>query len=139
LISLTSEFTDTKGRHARGWLFYDADCRFCVKVARAMAPTLQKRGIAIAPLQDSRVGSLLGFSPSELFLEMRLLLSNGQQTGGADAAVALAQEIWYARPLVCLAKLPGAMPLLRRIYRHIAAQRKCSAIAICGAPSSLQS
>ena len=31
MISLTSEFTDSKGRHARGWLFFDADCAFCIK------------------------------------------------------------------------------------------------------------
>ena len=132
MISLTSEFTDTKSRHARGWLFFDADCTFCVKIVRAVAPTLIKRGFALAPLQDPRVGALLGLSQSELLLEMRLLLSNGQQTGGADAAVALAHQIWFARPLVWLAKLPGAMLLLRRIYRYIAAHRKCSATISCG-------
>ena len=41
MISLTSEFTDTKSRHARGWLFFDADCAFCVKIVRAL-PQLYK-------------------------------------------------------------------------------------------------
>jgi len=131
MISLTSEFTDSKGRHARGWLFFDADCAFCVKIVRALAPGLQKRGFALAPLQDRRVGALLGLSPSELLLEMHLLLSNGQQTGGADAAVALAREIWWARPLVWLSNLPGMMHLLRRAYRWTAAHRKCSATISC--------
>jgi predicted DCC family thiol-disulfide oxidoreductase YuxK len=131
MISLTSEFTDSKSRHARGWLFYDADCHFCTAIARAIAPTLQKRNIALAPLQDPRVGPLLGLSPSELLLEMRLLMSNGQQTGGADAAFALAREIWWARPLVWFSTLPGMMQLLRHIYRWIAARRKCSAAISC--------
>jgi predicted DCC family thiol-disulfide oxidoreductase YuxK len=131
MISLTSEFTDTKGRHARGWLFYDADCAFCVKIVRALAPTLQKRNFALAPLQDPRVSALLGLSQTELLLEMRLLLSDGQQAGGADAAVALAHKIWWARPLVWLSKLPGMMKLLRRAYRWIAAHRKCSAAIAC--------
>jgi predicted DCC family thiol-disulfide oxidoreductase YuxK len=135
MISLTSEFTDTKSRHARGWLFYDADCPFCVKIVRAVAPTLQKRNFALAPLQDPRVGALLGLSQTELLLEMRLL-SNGQQTGGADAAVALAHEIWWARPLVWLSKLPGMMQLLRRAYRLIAAHRKCSAAISCAIANS---
>src|SRR6202140_5956266 len=126
MISLASEFTDSKGRHARGWLFFDADCAFCVKIVRALASTLQKRGFALAPLQDPRVGALLGLSPSELLLEMRLLLSNGQQTGGADAALALAHEIWWARPVGWLSRLPGMMPALRSAYRWIAARRKCS-------------
>jgi predicted DCC family thiol-disulfide oxidoreductase YuxK len=133
MISLTSEFTDSKGRHARGWLFFDSECAFCVKIVRALAPTLQKRGFALAPLQDPRVGALLGLSQTELLLEMRLLLSNGQQTGGADAAVALADEIWWARPLVWLSKLPGMMQLLRRAHRWIAARRKCAAAIACSA------
>jgi len=131
MISLTSEFTDSKGRHARGWLFFDADCAFCVKIVRALAPTLQKRGFALAPLQDLRVGALLGLEQSELLLEMRLLLSNGQQSGGADAAIALARETWWARPIVWLSKLPGMMELLRSAYRWIAARRKCSAVISC--------
>jgi predicted DCC family thiol-disulfide oxidoreductase YuxK len=131
MISLTSEFTDSKSRHARGWLFFDADCAFCVKIVRVVAPTLIKRGFALAPLQDPRVGALLGLSQSELLLEMRLLLSNGQQTGGAAAAVALAHEIWWAHPLVWLSKLPGMMQLLRRAYRWIAARRKCAAAIAC--------
>jgi predicted DCC family thiol-disulfide oxidoreductase YuxK len=139
MISLTSEFTDSKGRHARGWLFFDADCAFCVKIVRALAPALQKRGFALAPLQDPRVGALLGLSSSELLLEMRLLLNNGQQTGGADAAVALAHEIWWARPLVWLSKPPGMMQVLRRAYRWIAAHRKCSAAATCPIAARLQS
>jgi predicted DCC family thiol-disulfide oxidoreductase YuxK len=139
MISLTSEFTDSKGRHARGWLFYDADCTFCLKIVRAIAPTLIKRGFALAPLQDPRVGPLLGLSPSELLLEMRLLLSNGQQTGGVDAAVALAHEIWWARPLPWLCRLPGMLQLLRRTYRWIAARRKCSAAATCATTAQMQS
>ena len=127
MISLTSEFTDSKGRRARGWLFFDAECAFCVKIVRALRPALQKRGFALAPLQDPRVGALLGLSPSELLLEMRLLQGNGQQSGGADAAVALAREIWWARPLAWLSNLPGMIQLSRRAYRWIAAHRKCSA------------
>src|SRR6266481_5742802 len=34
MISLASEFTDGKGRHARGWLFFDAECGFCTRTAR---------------------------------------------------------------------------------------------------------
>jgi predicted DCC family thiol-disulfide oxidoreductase YuxK len=131
MISLASEFTDSKSRHARGWLFFDADCAFCVKIVRALAPTLQKRGFAIAPLQDPRVGPLLGLPPSELLLEMRLLLTNNRQFGGADAAVALAREIWWARPLVWLSMLPGMMSVLRSAYHWIAARRKCAAATPC--------
>lgn len=127
MISLASEFTDGKGRHARGWLFFDAECGFCTRIARWLAPMLEKRGLAVAPLQDRRVGALLGLSGAELLREMRFLLSDGSQYGGADAAVALAREIWWGRPLVWLAKIPGMMAWLRSAYRRIAARRSCAA------------
>ena len=129
MISLASEFTDGKGRHARGWLFFDAECAFCTRIARRLAPILERRGLAVAPLQDSRVGALLGMSREELLREIRLLLSDGRQYGGADAAVALACEIWWARPLVWLARIPGMMKILRSRYRRIAIHRSCAAVS----------
>jgi predicted DCC family thiol-disulfide oxidoreductase YuxK len=131
MISLASEFTDGKGRHARGWLFFDVECGFCARIARWLAPILQRRGLAVAPLQDPRVGALLGISGSELLHEMRFLLGDGCQFGGADAAVALAREIWWGRPLVWLSKIPGVMPRLRAGYRWIAARRSCAAASCC--------
>jgi len=127
MISLASEFTDGKGRHARGWLFFDAECGFCTRIARRLAPILQRRGIGVAPLQDERVGALLGLSKMELMREMRVLLGDGRQCGGADAGVALAGEIWWARPLVWLAKIPGMMEWLRSGYRTVATRRSCAA------------
>jgi predicted DCC family thiol-disulfide oxidoreductase YuxK len=156
MISLTSEFTDAKGRHARGWLFYDRDCGFCTRTAMWLAPDLTKRGIAIAPLQDPRVGALLGLSREDLLVEMRVLLADsasgghqndgnqigarqkvGKQTstgqsvgvefGGADAVVALAREIWWARPFLWFSKLPGGLRALDAGYRWVASHRKCAA------------
>ena len=57
---------------------------FCTRIARWLAPILERRGLAVAPLQDSRVGALLGMSREELLREMRLLLSDGRQFGGAE-------------------------------------------------------
>jgi predicted DCC family thiol-disulfide oxidoreductase YuxK len=136
MISLTSEFTDGKGRHARGWLFFDAECRFCSRIAHWLSPILKRRGLALAPLQDARVGALLGLSRAELMREMRLLLSDGSQFGGADAVVVLAREIWWARPLVWLSRFPGAMSALRRAYRWVAEHRRCIAAQCSTAHSS---
>jgi predicted DCC family thiol-disulfide oxidoreductase YuxK len=138
MISLVSEYTDGKGRHARGWLFFDAECKFCTRIARWLAPILERRGMALAPLQDPRVGDLLGLSREELMLEMQFLLSDGSRFGGADAAVALAREIWWARPLVWVSRIPGMMEILRKGYRWIAGRRGCAAISCPADQVSLQ-
>jgi len=135
MISLTSEFTDGKGRHARGWLFFDAECAFCTRIARWLAPILERRGLAVAPLRDPRVGALLGMTRDELLREIRLLLSDGRQFAGADAAVALAREIWWARPLVWFSRVPGGMGALRGWYRSVAMQRSCAAVG-CAVPEA---
>ena len=127
MISLVSEYTDGKGRHARGWLFFDADCKFCTRIARWLAPIMERRGMALAPLQDPRVAELLGLTYDTLMKEMQFLLSDGSRFGGADAAVALAREIWWGAPLAWVSKIPGMMEVLRKGYRWIAARRKCAA------------
>jgi len=127
MISLASEYTDGKGRHAKGWLFFDAECGFCTRLARWLEPILVRRGFAVAPLQDPRVGALLGMPRQELLRELRFLHSGGRHYGGANAILAVAREIWWARPLVWLAAIPGVMPLLHVGYRWVASHRNCVA------------
>lgn len=135
MISLASEMTDGKGRHACGWLFFDAECDHCKRIARRLAPILARRGLAVAPLQDPRVGALLGMTSEELLREMRVLLADGRHFGGADAVVALAREIWWARPVVWFSKLPHGREALRSWYRSIAAHRNCVAVS-CPMPAA---
>lgn len=125
MISLASEMTDGKGRHARGWLFYDAECQFCTRIARFLAKPMRRRHLGLAPLQDTRVTSLLGMSPEELLVAVRYLSPEGLQYSGADALLTLAREIWWARPLIWFSKIPGALRLLRAGYRWVARHRKC--------------
>lgn len=130
MLSLASEFTDAKSRHARGWLFFDADCKFCVRFARWIAPALRRRGMDLAPLQDPRVGALLGLSGAELLRALRLVFADGRRFAGADTVLALAHEIGWARPIVWFAKIPGATRLLHWAYARIAARRGCPS-ALC--------
>jgi predicted DCC family thiol-disulfide oxidoreductase YuxK len=134
MISLANEYTDSKGRHAKGWLFFDADCRFCTRIAHWLAPILARRGFAVAPLQDPRVGALLGLSRHELLRELRFL-SDGRLYGGADAVLAVARQIGWASPLLWFSNIPGVHTLLHRGYRWVATQRDCSSVG-CAAPLS---
>ena len=128
MISLASEYTDGKGRHAKGWLFFDAECGFCTRLARWLEPILARRGFAVAPLQDPRVAALLGIPRQELLRELRFLHSDGRHCGGANAVTAVAREIWWESPLVWLATFTGVMPLLHAGYRWVASQRSCAAV-----------
>lgn len=126
MISLITEITDTKGRKARsGWVFFDADCAFCMSIARLLRPLLEPRGFGIATLQDPRVREQLGLPEQELLAELRVLAHDGRQFGGADAIIYLARQVWWARPLSALAQFPGMRHVLRFAYRWIAARRHC--------------
>jgi predicted DCC family thiol-disulfide oxidoreductase YuxK len=127
MISLASEMTDSKGRHARGWLFFDAECEFCTGIARWLMGPMKRRGLAVASLQDPRVGTLLGLSREELLRAVRFVLTDGSQYLGADAVLAVARELWWTRPLVRMAKLPGVMSVMRAGYRWVARRRRCPA------------
>ena len=127
MISLASEMTDSKGQHPRGWLLYDAECEFCTRTARWLARPMRRRGLAIAPLQDPRVGALLGLSLEELLYAVRFLAPDGRLHSGADAFLVLANEIWWTRPLVWLAKIPGVRGVIHATYRLVARNRKCQA------------
>jgi len=136
MISLASEYTDGKGRHAKGWLFFDAECNFCTHFVRWLAPSLVRRGFSAAPLQDPRVSALLGMARKELLRELRFLRFDGAQYGGADAVIAVAREIWWALPLVWFSMIPGTMELLHAGYHWIAEKRSCAAVSCAAAQVS---
>lgn len=125
MISLASEFTDRKGPHARGWLFFDAECRFCRRIAQRLAGPMRRSGLALAPLQDPRVGALLGVPREELLRAIRFVQGDGREHTGADALLAVARELGWARPLVWLSRIPGAMALLHAGYRWGARRWRC--------------
>ena len=127
MISLSSEMTDAKGKHAPcGWVFFDRDCGVCTSFARRFRRLLEKRGFGLAALQDPRVQALLASPPEELLREMRVATADGEVYGGAKAIVFLARQIWWAWPLYAAAKLPGVPRILGACYRWFAAHRKCS-------------
>ena len=94
-----------------GWVFYDANCRFCAATAARFRRILERRGFRVIP--------------SGLWPELRLLTAEGHTCGGADAVFYLARCIWWARPLWALAQLPGMRRAARVAYRWFAAHRYC--------------
>src|SRR5262249_38771574 len=77
---------------------------------------------------DPRVGALLGMDRHELLGELRLLLPDGRLAGGASAVLAVADLIWWVKPLTWLSYLPGVMAVLDFGYRWVAAHRSCTSL-----------
>ena len=121
----------------RGWVLYDADCGFCTRWAWRIALFVGPRGFHLAPLQAPWVRRRLALPESELLDELRVLTADDMIYGGADALLYLARQIWWARPLAALARLPGVMPLARAAYRWVARHRHAlsSTCALGGSPA----
>ena len=127
MISLASEMTDRKSRHARGWLFFDAECEFCTRIATWLVAPMNRRGLAVAPLQDPRVGALLGLSREELLSAIRFVSDDGSRYSGADAVLAVMRELPWMRPLLWMSRVPGTIAIMRLGYRWVAQHRRCPA------------
>jgi predicted DCC family thiol-disulfide oxidoreductase YuxK len=127
MISLATEMTDSESRHARGWLFFDAECEFCTRIAMRLVTPMHRRGMAVAPLQDPRVGALLGLPPGELLSAIRFVSEDGTQHAAADAVLAVSREFWWARPLLWLTRAPGMAATIQAAYRWVAHRHSCPA------------
>ena len=120
---MNTEITDINAN--AGWIFYDRDCRFCRAWVRRYGPLLATRHFGLLALQSPDALHLLGPVAVTELSEIKLRMRNGVVLGGADALLEVARRIWWAMPVTWLSRLPGVMPLLRRLYRFIAARRHC--------------
>lgn len=109
-----------------GWVLYDGDCRFCVRLARCFRPWLASRYFELMPLQTPWVRTRLGLLDSDLLAGMRLLSPDGKVFGGVDALLAISRHYWWTWPLRQVARLPGTPKLLRLGYEWVARHRGCA-------------
>jgi len=139
-ISVNTETTESESPAFRGWVLFDGDCPFCRRWACRMEPHLVPRGFLLLPLQLPWVRAHVHLLEEKLLSEMRVLMRDGESFGGADAILHLARYIWWARPIVALARIPGVRPFLRSAYRFIAARRVClSGACSVNPPARLES
>lgn len=121
--------------NARGYLLYDGGCGFCSWWIRKIAPSLEKVGVAQAPLQSEWVAKTL-FMPSEhIVADIRLLLADGTLLSGADAYIYAMRLIPWTRPIGFLLGLPILRWITWKVYRLINRNRFALSQA-CGLSSS---
>jgi predicted DCC family thiol-disulfide oxidoreductase YuxK len=120
---VNTEITDKE--KVNGWVLYDADCPFCIRIADRLRPPLARRHLALLPLQTPWVRDALGLTEAELLSEMRLLNRQGEVFGGADAMLEISRQFWWTWPLRQVSRVPQVRHLLHRAYQWVARNRHC--------------
>jgi predicted DCC family thiol-disulfide oxidoreductase YuxK len=107
------------------WVLYDGDCGFCSRWVEFWKPTLERRRISIAALQEPWVVERLHLPTANLLADIVLLSRSGTLVSGADVYLQVTRRIWWAWPLYRIFSLPGFNWLIHRGYRWFAQNRYC--------------
>lgn len=122
---MNTEITDNAAVRPVGWIFFDAECRFCVGQRQRWGHIFARRGFVWLPLQTPGTARRLGIPESQLKAEMWLQLADGRTLGGVNAWSALLRRVWWLWPLGCLLAGPGGNTAGRVLYQWIARRRHC--------------
>ena len=114
-----------KDAGVRGWVFYDAECRFCVRGMKRWGGLFARRGFQWLPLQTPGTAARLGVTDAQLFEEMWVQRANGRVFSGVNAWSELMRSVWWLWPLGVVLGLPGINTIARAVYRWIARNRYC--------------
>jgi predicted DCC family thiol-disulfide oxidoreductase YuxK len=122
---MKTEITDTEAAKPTGWIFFDAECRFCVASRRRWGRLFERRGFVWLPLQTPGTAERLGAGPELLMTAMWVLPAGARPQRGVDAWMALMRHVWWLEPFAVVLELPGIKPAARAVYRWIARNRHC--------------
>lgn len=122
---MNTEITDNKASKAAGWIYFDAECRFCVAHRRRWGSIFERRGFVWLPLQTTGAAERIGITESQLHAEMWLQLADGRKYGGVNAWSVQMRRVWWLWPVGIVLALPGFNAVGRALYRWIAKRRHC--------------
>ena len=114
------------GAPPQGWVLYDGECAFCVRVVAWWTPKLRRHGFEPAPMQAAWVTQRRGGSPDPADA-VGLLTPAGEWLHGEAVYLHVARRIWWLRPLGCALGLPGVRRVFAAGYRWFARHRYCLA------------
>jgi predicted DCC family thiol-disulfide oxidoreductase YuxK len=129
-----TEITDYKATTQPGWIFFDAECRFCVAGRRRWGRIFERRGYTWLPLQTPGTAERLGVTHDQLMTEMWVLTTDSRAVNGVDAWIELMRHVWWLWPLAMLLNLPGIKSVGQVVYRWVARNRYCI-VGRCDVPS----
>lgn len=117
---------------ARPTLIYDGECGMCRSAVALLRRWDREHVLRFVPFQDEVAVARFGLALPALAAAMHLIVPGGRVYAGADAVPPLLRLFPGKRWLAPLFRVPGALPLARRLYARIAARRHCLVRGIPG-------
>jgi predicted DCC family thiol-disulfide oxidoreductase YuxK len=106
-------------------LIYDGECGICQKSVALLRRWDREHVLRYVPFQDGAAVLRFGIALPKLAAAMHLVFPDGRVYPGADAVPRLLELFPGKRWLAWLFRIPGVLPLARRIYAWIAIRRHC--------------
>jgi len=106
-------------------LIYDGECGICQQSVALLKRWDREHVLRYVPFQDTAAVARFGIALPKLAAAMHLVLADGRIYSGADAMPRLLALFPGKRWLAPLFRIPGVLPLARRIYAWIAMRRHC--------------
>lgn len=113
-------------------LIYDGECGVCRRAVALLKRWDREHVLRFVPFQDGAAVAGFGIALPALAAAMHLIVPNGRVYTGADALPQLLRLFPGKRWLAPLFRIPGVLPLARRIYAWIAMRRHCLVRGIGG-------
>ena len=113
-------------------LIYDGECGICQQAVALLKRWDREHVLHFVPFQDEAAVARFGIALPALAAAMHLIVPGGRVYPGADAIPELLRLFPGKRWLSPLFRIPGVLPLARRIYAWIAMRRHCLVRGIGG-------
>ena len=106
-------------------LIYDGECGICQQAVALLKRWDREHVLTYVPFQDGAAVARFGIALPALAAAMHLILPGNRVSAGADAIPELLRLLPGKRWLAPFFRVPGVLPLARRVYAWIAIRRRC--------------
>jgi len=106
-------------------VIYDGECGICRQSVDLLKRWDREHVLRYVPFQDEAAVARFHIALPALAAAMHLVFPDGRAFAGADAVPEMLRLVPGKRWLAVWFRIPGAMPLARRLYAWIAARRRC--------------